>query len=174
MPPPDALVAQDLFEDTMVETSKVPEAVVVAQDSSSLHCIWPTVVNHCQVKSILDLGCHIVAMSEAVAVKVGLIYNPTVVLHMQSVNGQIDHSLGLACNVPFMIGDIPFYLQVHILCAPVYDVLLGCPFDILTESVVQNVSNEQQSITIKDPNSDHVMTVPTHASLKQDLHPVYK
>ena len=36
VPPPDALVAQDPFEDMMVETGKVPEAVVVAQDSSSL------------------------------------------------------------------------------------------------------------------------------------------
>ena len=79
----------------MVETSKVPEAVMVAQDSSSLRCIWPMVTNHCQVESILDLGCQIAAMSEAVAVKVGLIYHPTVVLHMQSTNGQIDHSLGL-------------------------------------------------------------------------------
>ena len=112
------------------------------------------VANHCQVKSILDLGCQIVAMSEAVAVKIGLIYDPTVVLHMQSANGQIDHSLGLARNVLFMIGDIPFYLQVHILRAPAYDILLGHPFDILTESVVQNFSNEQQLITIKDPNSD--------------------
>ena len=157
-----------------METGKVLEAVVVAQDSSSLRCIWLTVANHCQVKSILDLGCQIVAMSEAVAVKIGLIYDPTVVLHMQSANGQIDHSLGLARNVLFMIGDIPFYLQVHILCAPAYNVFLGHPFDILTESVVQNFSNEQQLITIKDPNSDQVMTVPTHACLEQDLRPVYK
>ena len=132
------------------------------------------VANHCQVKSILDPGCQIVVMSEAVAVKIGLIYDPTVVLHMQSTNGQIDHSLGLARNVPFMIGDIPFYLQIHILCAPMYDVLLGRPFNILTESIVQNFSNKQQSFTIKDPNSDWVMTVPTRVRLEQDPHPIYK
>ena len=154
MPPPDALVARDPFEDTIVKTGKVLEAVVVAQDTSSLRCIWLMVANHCQVKSILDPGFQIVVMSEAVAVKIGIIYDPTVVLHMQSTNGQIDHSLGQARNVPFMIGDIPFYLQIHILCAPMYDVLLGRPFNILTESIVQNFSNKQQSITIKDPNSD--------------------
>ena len=174
VPPLDALVAQDLFKDTMVETGKATEAVMVAQDSSSLCCIWPMVTNHCQVESILDLGCQIVTMSKAVAVEVGLIYDPTVVLHMQSVNGQIDHSLGLAHNILFMIGDIPFYLQVHILCVPVYDMLLGHPFNILTKSVVQNFSNEQQSITIKDPNSDRVMTVPTRVCLEQDLRPIYK
>ena len=174
VPPLDTLVAQDPFKDMIVETSKVPEAVVVVQDSSSLQCIWPMVANHCQVESIRDLGCQIVTMSEAVAVKVGLIYNPKVVLLMQSVNGQINHSIGLARNVPFMIGDIPFYLQVHILHVPVYDILLGHPFDILTKSVVQNFSNEQQSITIKDLNSDQVMTVPTCAHLKQDPCPIYK
>ena len=174
MPPSDALVAQGPFEDMMVETGIVPEVVVVTQDSSSLRCIWPTVMNCCQVESILDPGCQIISINEAVVVKVGLIYDPTVVLHMQSANSQIDHSLGLACNILLMIRDIPFYLQVQILYAPVYNMLLGCPFDIPTESIVQNFSNKQQLVMIKDYNSDQVMTVPTCACLEQDLCPVYK
>ena len=85
-------------------------------------------------------------MSDSICNELALIYDPEVVLNMQSTNGEIDKSLGLACNVPFLIGDITLYLQVHIIRNPAYDVLLGRPFDILTESIVKNCANEDQTI----------------------------
>ena len=71
-------------------------------------------------------------------------------------------------NVPFKIGEITVYLQVHILRQPAYDILLGRPFDVLTESVVCNYSDENQTITILDPNTSRRATVPTvkHGSYK--------
>ena len=53
------------------------------------------------------------------------------------------------------------YLQVHVISLPAYDVLLGRPFDVLTESVVRNFANEDQTITIQDPNTGRRVTVPT-------------
>ncbi|KAJ7101247.1 hypothetical protein B0H15DRAFT_769685 [Mycena belliarum] len=50
---------------------------------------------------------------------------------------------------------------VHVVRSPAYDILLGRPFDVLTESVVRNFSNENQTITICDPNTGKVATVPT-------------
>jgi hypothetical protein len=58
---------------------------------------------------------------------------------------------------------ITLYLQVHILHSPTYDILLGCPFDILTQSVICNFCNKNQTITIKDPNSGKSATIPTVA-----------
>ena len=52
-------------------------------------------------------------------------------------------------------------MQVHVIRNPAYDILLGRPFDILTESVVRNFRNEDQTITIHDPNSDRVVMLPT-------------
>ena len=72
---------------------------------------------------------------------------------MQSANGEVDRSLGLVRNVPIQIGDITLYVQIHVICNPAYDILLGRPFDILTESVVRNFANEDQTITIRNPNS---------------------
>ena len=72
---------------------------------------------------------------------------------MQSANGKVDQSLGLARNIPFQIGPITLFLQAHVLCAPAYQVLLGRPFDVLTQSVVKNLSEEYQMLTIKDPNT---------------------
>jgi hypothetical protein len=38
---------------------------------------------------------------------------------------------------------------------------LGRPFDILTESVIRNYATEEQTITIKDPNTGKKLTIPT-------------
>ncbi|KAF7303483.1 hypothetical protein MIND_00577300 [Mycena indigotica] len=80
---------------------------------------------------------------------------------MQSANGAITPSLGVARNVAFTLRDIVLYLQVHIVRNPAYDVLLGRPFDVLTQSVVHNYSNNDQTITIRDPNTGRTATVPT-------------
>ena len=68
--------------------------------------------------------------------------------------------LGLARNVPFVIGSLTLYLQVHIIRNAAYDILLGRPFDVLTKSVVRNYKNAVQTITLHCPNTDQVTTVP--------------
>ena len=100
-------------------------------------------------------------MSEDVCMDLALIYDPSIILNMQSANGEVDKSLGLARNVPMRIGNITLYVQIHIIRSPAYDILLGRPFNILTESVVRNFANEDQTITIFDPNSGSRATVPT-------------
>ena len=101
-------------------------------------------------------------MSVDVCHKLTLPYDPKIVLRMQSMNGNVDHSLGLTRNIPFVIGNLTLYMQVHVIKSPAYDILLGCLFDLLTESVVCNFRNEEQTITIHDPNSEKVIiTLPT-------------
>ena len=81
---------------------------------------------------------------------------------MQSANKDVELTLGLARNVPFSLGSITVYLQVHIIRDPAYQVLLGRPFDTLTESSVQNYVDGQQTLTITDPNSGTRCTIPTY------------
>ncbi len=138
-----------------------PQRLVVARESAALRSIFPIVDNSLKVECILDPGSQIIAMSEEVCHELSLIYDPSITLNMQSANGTVDKSLGLARNVPFRIGNLTIYMQVHIIRAPAYDVLLGRPFDILTESIVRNHRNEDQTITITDPNTGQVVTVPT-------------
>ena len=57
---------------------------------------------------------------------------------MQLANQEVDETLGLAHNVLILIGDIMLYVQFPIVRNPAYDILLGQPFDILVESIVQN------------------------------------
>lgn len=119
------------------------------------------IANREEVECIIDPGSQIVAMSEAVSRRLSLSYDPSVTLHMQSANGDIDRSLGLSRNVPFRIGDLTFYLQVHVICNPAYNVLLGRPFDVLLESTIVNYPNEDQTITLHEPGTGRPLAVPT-------------
>ncbi|KNZ77871.1 hypothetical protein J132_03147 [Termitomyces sp. J132] len=85
-----------------------------------------------EVKCIHNSGSQIISMSTEIASNLGLFYDPNIVLNMQSANGTLDRSLGLAHNVPCTIGSIMVYLQIHVLWSPAYDILLGHPFDVLT------------------------------------------
>ena len=99
-------------------------------------------------------------MSEEVCNALALHYDPTIRLHMMSANGGVNQSLKLAQNVPFVVGDITVYLQVHILRNLAHDILLGRPFDDLTQSIIRNFADENQTITIIDPNTGRKATIP--------------
>ena len=88
-------------------------------------------------------------------------YDPTIHFHMMSANKEVDQSLKLAHNIPFLISDITLYLQIYKLWALAYDILLGRPFDILTQSIVQNYADENQTIIFLNPNTSWKATVPT-------------
>ena len=98
-------------------------------------------------------------MSEAMCHVLALIYNLCIRLHMQLANREVDETLGLAHNMPILVRDITLYIQFHIVCNLAYNVLLGRPFDILVESIVQNYSNKDQTIMIHDLNSGRIVTV---------------
>jgi hypothetical protein len=137
------------------------ERLIVAMDSAAVRAVSALIDNNQKTECILDPGCQIISMSNNICHELGLAYDPTIKLQMQSANGALNYSLGLSRNVPFQIGTITFYFQVHIIDSPAYDVLLGRPFDILTESIVQNFANEDQTITIHDPNTSRRVTIPT-------------
>lgn len=166
-PPKGATVVGDPYEayyrGLPAGTAADPRHLTVSLETSAIRSIYPVVNHDLTIESILDPGSSIIAMSEEQCTRLRLAYDPRIILHMQSANGDIDLSLGLARNVPFSIAGLTFYLQVHVLREPAYDILLGRPFDVLTASQVQNFANEEQSITLHDPNSSRVVTVPTTA-----------
>ncbi|KAF7306228.1 hypothetical protein MIND_00413400 [Mycena indigotica] len=112
--PPNAFVVPDPFE-TFYAAGEMPKDLVVSLESSAIRSILPIVDNRLRIESILDGGSQIIAMSDAVCHELGLVYDPTIVLQMQSANGSVNPSLGLARNVPFGIGDITLYLQISMI-----------------------------------------------------------
>jgi hypothetical protein len=139
------------------------EGLVVAKESHALRSIVPIVDGALPVECILDSGCQIVGMSHAVWMALKKELNPTHTVSMQSANGTVDRSLGIVENLSFRFGTIELQLQVHVIDDPAYDILLGRPFDVLTESSIKNFRNEDQTITITDPNdSRRIATMQTH------------
>ncbi|KAG6879146.1 hypothetical protein C0992_004820 [Termitomyces sp. T32_za158] len=135
--------------------------LTVAQDSQAIRSIMLMVDNKSEVEAIVDLGLQIISISANVANELGIIYNPAIHLNMQSANGTINRSLGLAKNVECKIGDLTFYLQIHILQSPAYDILLGRPFNVLARSVVKTLSDDKTTLAIMDPNTGILCTVLT-------------
>jgi Aspartyl protease len=133
----------------------------VGMEFHVLQSIHMLVDNKEQIECIVDQGSQIIAISEEVCHRLGLTYDPTIQLHMQSVNGAVDLSLGLSRNVACRIGPVTLYLQIHVIRSPTYHILLGGPFDVLTESIVKHFANADQTITIRDPNTGKVTTIPT-------------
>ena len=139
-----------------------PAPVFVAQESHSLRTVYPVINGKTTEESILDGGSQIVSMAKEAATRLGLSWDPEVVIHMQSANSQIEKSLGLARNVPFRFDGITVYLQVHVINEPAYKVLLGRPFDVVTCSNYQNDSKGGQLVTLTCPNTSSKIVLPTH------------
>ncbi|KAG5640075.1 hypothetical protein DXG03_001305 [Asterophora parasitica] len=164
-PPPGALITTNVVDTYYqnLQPGESPECVMVAKESHSLQSILMCIEAQEQVECIMDSGCQIIAMSEEVCHDLHIRYNPTVILHMQSANRTVDPSLGLARNVPCTIGNITLYLQIHVIWNLAYNILLGRPFDILTcSSVKMHLANET-IITITDPNTHVVTSIPSFA-----------
>jgi hypothetical protein len=92
-----------------------PIPLNVTQELHTLQSITMVIDNREEVEGIIDLGSQIIAMSEAVCHDIGLAYDPSIKLNMQSANGEVDQSLGLSRNVPCKINSITLYLQIHII-----------------------------------------------------------
>ena len=152
-PLPGAIIIKDPYEvylRTALE-DRGSDCLTVAKESSALCTILPLINHNQYIESVLNPGSQVITMSEAACHALAPIYNPRIHLRMQLANHEVDETLGLAHNLPILIGDIMLYIQFHIVQNPAYDVLLGRPFD----------SNEDQMITIHDQNSGRIATVPT-------------
>ena len=136
-----------------LQPGEKPKSIIVARESQSLRAVYPLINHVGKVESLLDGGSQIVSMLRAVAVELEITWDPDITVQMQSANRTLEQTLGLAKNVPFLFGHITVYLQVHVIDKPAYKVLLGRPFDTLTESEVKNARDGGQSLTLTDPNT---------------------
>ncbi|CAK5262920.1 unnamed protein product [Mycena citricolor] len=169
--PIGAVVATDPYEMYLesIPSNENPRHVYVGDSSAALRTINGRINARLDADCILDSGSQIVSMAFSEAVDAQLSWDPKVVIYMESANGSISKSLGLARNVPFRFGTILVYLQVHILESPAYKVLLGRPFDIATESNVKNAADGSQIITMRDPNLKTRCAMATQPRRADDL-----
>jgi hypothetical protein len=97
-----------------LEPGQIAQPYVIAKESHSIWSVYMNVNDHSNIESVVNPGSSIVAMSENVCHELGLAYDPQIRLPMQSANGGIDETLGLAWNVPCDLGSIILHMQFHI------------------------------------------------------------
>jgi hypothetical protein len=139
-----------------------PKTVIVGGESHSLRTLYPLINRTGEVEALLDAGSQIVSMSKTIAVALEVNWDPDITVRMESANKTYENTLGLARNVPFLFGTITAYLQVHVVQNAAYKVLLGRPFDVVTESEVKNSRDGSQSVTLTDPNTGERCVMHTH------------
>jgi hypothetical protein len=144
-----------------------PKSVIVAAESYALRTVYPLINGVGEVESLLDPGSQVVSMSKEVATALQVTWDPDIVVHMESANKSLEKTLGLAKNVPFVFGPITVYLQVHVIGKAAYQVLLGRPFDTITESEVKNSRDGSQSLTLTDLNTGERCVMHTHEKGRQ-------
>jgi hypothetical protein len=165
--PAGSMIAQDPYLQYLegLSSGEEPKQIYVACDSVPLRVTFPYINSQGPVECVLDSGSQIVSTSLAQAQACGLVWDPNINIFMQSANGQLEKSMGLARNVPFRWGALKVYLQVHVIKDPAYKVLLGRPFDVLTKSRTDHEWGNQL-LTLTDPNTGRSWTVPTYDRIK--------
>src|SRR5215469_12706241 len=120
VPDSGSIIVPDPYESYLnkLHPGESGERITVAKDSHALRSIQMLVNNAEEIECIIDPGSQIIAMSEAVCLDLGLIFDPSIQLNMQSANGEINRSLGLVHNIPCKIGDITLYFQIHVIRSP--------------------------------------------------------
>jgi len=134
----------------------------VAPDIAHLRVV-PAVINGIgEEEVLLDSGSQIVSMTKKVATANKVSWDPSLSIQMQSANGLLSRTCGLARNVLFTLGEVTVLLQVHVMDAVPYTVLLGRPFDTITESRIVNDKEGDQTVCITCPNTGTKVAIPTY------------
>ena len=161
--PEGSFVADDPVLQYLAQNKDInPEDLVVADESAPLRSLYAIVNRVGQEECLLDNGSMIVSMSKEAAVHVGLTWDPSIRINMESASNHLEKTLGLARNVRFSVAGISVFLQVHILENPPYRVLLGRPFETFTSCVTKTKMDGSSELMLTDPNTKTVAIVPTY------------
>ncbi|KAJ3473343.1 hypothetical protein NLI96_g13043 [Meripilus lineatus] len=142
---------------------ETPLPVIVAKESHALRSIYALIDNKEQVECVLDGGSQIISMSEEVCHALGLAYDPTVKIALQSANKSLDTSLGIARNVPVQIADLEDLIDDQEEVALIIESSPGNPDDIFI-SAYTSVHNESEVslaylLASDDPNIQKYSTL---------------
>ncbi|KAF8810011.1 hypothetical protein BYT27DRAFT_7021069, partial [Phlegmacium glaucopus] len=114
-----------------------------------------------EVEATIDDGSQILSIREDVWQRSGLPLRADETIVMESANLTKDKTMGLIKNLKLIIGGYDFYVQAQVVKNAPYEVLLGRPFFTLTEASHQHYSNGDSRLTVLDPNTQELITIPT-------------
>lgn len=129
-------------------------------ESAALRTLTPRIEESGKGECLLDSGSMICSISYAECQKRGIAYDPEFRIDMESANGSIERTLGLARNVEFNFQGLCFYLQLHVLDKTAYSILLGRPFEMISRAQIANEQDGSSIITLTDEYKQRI-SIPT-------------
>ncbi|KIM47247.1 hypothetical protein M413DRAFT_63547 [Hebeloma cylindrosporum] len=153
----------DTVECFMAALPERSDDIIVADHSVELRVLDLILNDRVQVEAILDEGSQIVGLRKDIWEKLGLPVRSDHKMNMVSANASTNQTIGLIHDLKVTIGAYNFYLQVQVVENASYEMLLGRPFLTLTEANTQHWANGDSHITLQDPNSKAIITLPTKA-----------
>lgn len=156
----------ETFLEMMRNAPPAPEGIVAATHMEDLKVV-DVEIEGVRIEAILDEGCQIITMRKDVWEKTGLPLKSDHNLTMESANTSTDATLGLLHNVPMILGGIRYIVQIQVTENGSYEMLLGRPFHTHAEILTKHFQNGDAHITIKDPVSSEVVTIPTRSRHKK-------
>ena len=147
--------------ETLLQSTSLPSNLIVGKSIVELRTIPLRLEGHISVEAVLDEGSQVIGLRCDIWEKLGLPIHPEQTMVMQSANKSCNTTMGLLPNLRVTIGNYDFYLQVQVIDNTSYEMLLGRPFLTLTQANTRHFSNGDSHITLVDPNSQAVITIPT-------------
>ncbi|EKM79650.1 hypothetical protein AGABI1DRAFT_22428, partial [Agaricus bisporus var. burnettii JB137-S8] len=121
------------------------------------------------VEAILDEGSQIIGIRRDIWEKLGLPLLKEENMVMETANSSRETTLGLLRDLPVHIGSNVFYLQVQVFETAPYEMLLGRPFMTLTQAKTRHYANGDSEITLLDPNTKELLTIPTSTRIRPQV-----
>lgn len=136
---------------------------IVGSASLPLRCVDAVVEGRLLVECVIDPGSGIVAMRKEIWEQLGSPPFSENALVMEAVNGSKTSAMGLLKNLDFSLGGMHLKLQVLVFDKVPFDILLGRPFQAHTQCRTKDFPSGNQYITICDPHTRRLLTIPTRA-----------
>jgi len=139
------------------------QTLLEAKHSLPLRCLELTLNDSVKTEGILDTGCQVILMRKDVWSQLRVPLQSEKVLTMESANGTRNSTTGLIPRVKISIGSVSLICPVQVIENAPFAMLLGRPFMALGQAVTRDYYDGNMEITITDPNTGEIITVPTHA-----------
>lgn len=136
-----------------------------AKPTLPLRCVQLKINDGIDIDGILDSGCQVVLMRKELWQHLRVPLKSQEVITMESANGSRNSTVGLIPRVKFSIGSINLWCPVQVVDGAPFDLLLGRPFFAISQAISRDKYDGDMEITLTDPESGDIITVPTHARL---------
>ena len=137
--------------------------VFEAKPSLSLRCVDVLLNDIVKVEAILDTGCQVILVRKDIWVKLRVPLMAQHVLTMESANGTRNSTAGLIPRVKLTLGSINLWCPIQVVENAPFEMLLGRPFMAVGQCITRDTYDGDMEITLTDPDTGEVCTIPTHA-----------